>query len=172
MGERRRLAALQAKWWVHTASQFRPKPQAQSRNCSAAKPYVSQRIYYHLALPRLALCKWTVRYTEPSDLLFGSFEPATMSAPSAHEYHHRQHLPPSPPPSPPVRAQPEPRKRRHKKKPDPFEQLATTPISSLPASPANDVNDNDAQEPLLKRVGQHLPALSLSFSIASIGMLT
>lgn len=88
-----------------------------------------------------------------------------MSAAGAHEYHQRQHLPPSPPPSPPVQAKPEPRKRRNRKKPDPFEQLATTPIPSLPCSPANDVNDNDEQEPLLKRIVL-TPIFFISFLIS------
>jgi hypothetical protein len=68
------------------------------------------------------------------------------SMPAAHDYRYDQRLPPSPPPSPPST------RRRHKKKPDPFEKLATTPIPSLPSSPANEPNDD--QESLLTRVSQ------------------
>jgi hypothetical protein len=78
-----------------------------------------------------------------------------MSA--AHNHRHNQHLPPSPPPSPPST------RRRQKKKLDPFEQLATTPIPSLPSSPANEPADD--QEPLLKRIIL-TPVLFVSFLLS------
>ncbi|KAG9196334.1 hypothetical protein G6011_01455 [Alternaria panax] len=78
-----------------------------------------------------------------------------MSA--AHNYHHNQHLPPSPPPSPPST------RRRQKKKQDPFEELATAPIPSLPSSPANELDDD--QEPLLKRIIL-TPVLFISFLLS------
>jgi len=79
-----------------------------------------------------------------------------MSA--AHDFRHNQHLPPSPPPSPPST-----RRRHKKKKSDPFEELATTPIPSLPSSPANELNDD--QESLLTRIIL-TPVLFISFLLS------
>jgi hypothetical protein len=67
-----------------------------------------------------------------------------MAAVSTRGYHQKQHLPPSPPLSPPTR------RRRHKKKLDPFEELATTPIPSAPSSPTTEPEDKP--DSLLTRV--------------------
>lgn len=58
-----------------------------------------------------------------------------MATASSHDHPQKQHLPPSPPPSPPST------RRRHKKKLDPFEELASAPIPSPPSSPPNELAD-------------------------------
>lgn len=61
-----------------------------------------------------------------------------MAATASHEHSQRQNLPPSPPLSPVST------RRRHKKKLDPFEKLALTPIPSPPSSPTNGPIDHES----------------------------
>ncbi|EMD62061.1 hypothetical protein COCSADRAFT_227627 [Bipolaris sorokiniana ND90Pr] len=68
-----------------------------------------------------------------------------MAAATQHQHQHQHHHQfQTPPPSPQAT------RRRYKKKPDPFEQLATTPIPSPPSSPAGALHDSN--EPLLARI--------------------
>ncbi|KAF1945460.1 hypothetical protein EJ02DRAFT_44728 [Clathrospora elynae] len=74
------------------------------------------------------------------------------------DHHRNQHAPPSPPPSPPPST-----RRRLKKRSDPFEQLAQTPIPARPSSLANELEDD--QESLLTRI-IFTPVLFVSFILS------
>ena len=67
-----------------------------------------------------------------------------MATAASHEHGQNLHFPPSPPPSPLAT------RRRHKKKHDPFEELARTPVPSRPVSPTDEPVDE--QESLITRV--------------------
>lgn len=79
-----------------------------------------------------------------------------MAGTPAHDHPYKHQLPPSPPPSPPSA------RRRHKKKHDPFEELAKTPLPSRPATPEDESAEEDS---LITRIIL-TPVLFISFLIS------